>query len=96
MLGRAEEMLERARRLRLVAPSPYPEDPETVRPERFRGEARRRKVLVLFYKFLEEIGDETEAYRRAAQAVGYSGRTVLKKIVKSRRTGSRFGEDRAG
>ncbi len=95
MLGRAEEMLERASRLRLVAPSPYPEDPETVRPKRFRSEARRRKVRHLFYKFLEELGDEREAHRRAAQAVGYSERTVRERIVKGR-TGSRLGEDRAG
>ena len=95
MLGRAEEMLEKASRLRLVAPSPYPEDPETVWPKRFQSEARRRKVRHLFYKYLEELGDEREAHRRAAQAVGYSERTVRERIVKSR-TESGHGEDRAG
>ncbi len=44
MLGRAEELLEQSGRLRLVAPSPYPKDVETVRPLRFRTEARRRKI----------------------------------------------------
>lgn len=44
MVGRAEELLERASRMRLVAPSPYPEDLETVLPKRLRSVARRRRV----------------------------------------------------
>ena len=82
MVGRAEELLERPGRVRLVAPSPYPEDLETIQPKRLRSEARRRKVRVLYYKFLEELGDEGEAYRRAAEAVGYAERTVREKIIK--------------
>ncbi|MDP9437789.1 MAG: hypothetical protein M3P49_03445 [Actinomycetota bacterium] len=82
MLARAEELLERAGRMRLVAPSPYPEDLETVWPKRLRSEARRRTVRDLYYKFLEELGDEGEAYRRAAEAVGYAERTVREKIIK--------------
>ncbi len=82
MLTRAEELLERAGKMRLVAPSPYPEELETIQPKRLRSEARRRMVRDLYYKFLEEIRDEREAYRRAAEAVGYSERTVRDRIVK--------------
>ncbi len=82
MVTRAEELLERAGRMRLVAPSPYPEDLETIQPKRLRSEARHRRVRVLYYKFLEKLGDEGEAYRRAAQAVGYSERTVRERIIK--------------
>lgn len=81
MVGRAEELLERASRLRLVAPSPYPEDVETVRPKCFQSEARRRRVRDLYYKFLEELGDEREALRRAAEAAGYSEHTVRERII---------------
>ncbi|MDP9478070.1 MAG: hypothetical protein M3R38_20710 [Actinomycetota bacterium] len=61
MLGRAEEVLEREGRMRLVAPSPYPEDLETIQPKRLRSEARHRRVRDLFYRLLEELGDEREA-----------------------------------
>lgn len=86
MLDRAEELLESAGRKRLVAPSPYPEDLETVRPKRLQSAARQRRARDLYYRFLEELGDEKEAFRRAAVAVGYSERTVRERIVK-RQTG---------
>ncbi|PLS87239.1 MAG: hypothetical protein CYG60_03000, partial [Actinobacteria bacterium] len=82
MLTRAEELLGRANRMRLVAPSPYPEELETIHPKRLQSVARRRMVRDLYYKFLKEIRDEREAYRRAAEAVGYSERTVRNRIVK--------------
>lgn len=91
MVGRAEELLERASRMRLVAPSPYPEDVETVRPKCFQSEARRRRARDLYYKFLEELGDEREAFRRAAKAAGYSEHTVRERIIK-RQAGPKFGE----
>ncbi len=81
MLSRAEELLEEAGRLRLVAPSPYPKDVETVRPLSFRSEARRRKIRKLYYRFLEELGDKEEAYRRAAERTGYSEREVREGIA---------------
>ncbi len=87
MLSRAEDLLERAHRLRLVAPSPYPEDLETIQPKRLRSEARHRRVRDLYYSFLEELGDEQEAYRRAAEAVGYSEST-MQRVIK-RRAGSK-------
>lgn len=82
MLSRAEELLDRAHRLRLVAPSPYPEDLETIQPKRLRSEARHRRVRDLYYRFLEELGDDREAYRRVAQTAGYSERTVRERIIK--------------
>ena len=82
MLSRAEELLDRAHRLRLVAPSPYPEDLETIQPKRLRSEARHRRVRDLYYRFLEDLGDDREAYRRVAQTVGYSERTVRERIIK--------------
>lgn len=74
--------MDRAHRLRLVAPSAYPEDLETIQPKRLRSEARHRRVRDLYYRFLEELGDDREAYRRVAQTVGYSERTVRERIIK--------------
>ena len=88
MVGRAEELLERAGRMRLVTPSPYPEDLETVRPKRLQSEARHRRAQDLYYRFLEELGDEQKAFSRAAEAVGYSAGTVRTRIIK-RQTGSK-------
>lgn len=80
MVGKAEERLERAGRMRLVAPSPYPEDLDAVRPRKLQSEARRRRARDLYYKFFEELGDESEAFRRAVRAVGYSEHTVRVRI----------------
>ena len=88
MVGRAEELLERAGRMRLVAPSPYPKDLETVRPKRWQSEARRRRARDIYYRVLEELGDEQEALRRTAEAVGYREGTVHNVIIK-RQTGSK-------
>ncbi len=46
------------------------------------AEEWRRRVRVLYYKFLEELGDERKAFRRAAQAVGYSEHTMRQRRIK--------------
>ena len=81
MLGKAEELLEEAGRKRLVAPGPYPEELETVRPKRLQSEARRRQARDLYYAFLEGLGGEREAWSRTAAATGYRENTV-RRIVK--------------
>jgi hypothetical protein len=84
MLGKAEERLDRASRLRLVAPSPYPWDLRTLRPTWLQDDARRRRVRGYYYRFLEELGDEGEAYRLAAEATGQSERAVRKGLATGR------------
>jgi hypothetical protein len=83
MLGKAEKRLDRASRMRLVAPSPYPWDLKTLRPTWLRDEARRRRVRG-YYRFLEELGDEGEAYRLAAEATGHSERAVREGLANRR------------